>query len=178
MNRRMTFMLAVMVVLLALVAVYCFGLLDEQRAAAAQAYEGLERSRQLAEIIKEHRQRPALAAEQERLSSEINRLIEEAARRADIPAGNLSLITPMPAIRIGDTAYKEKPTQVSLRAVTLKQVVMLMHQLVSGDSGLHARSVDFRTPRGNEGGDQWEVELVLTYLIYEPLQNAAPGVRR
>jgi len=175
MNRRMTVMVSAVVVLLALIALYAYGALIDRQVAAQEAHRGLERSRQLAELIEENRQRPALAADQERVAGEINALIESAAR--GVGAGLPTHITPLQATRIGDTAYKEKPTQVEFQRVTLHQVVDLTHKLTSGDGGLHLRSLRLSAPRADDTGNEWNIELVLTYLIYEPLQPS-PGAPR
>lgn len=173
MNKRMKVMLGVLAALLAVVALYSYSSMSEMQDAARHAREGLERSRQLAELIEQNRQRPTLAASQERLQSEITRLIESAASSAGI--ASVSRMSHSPGGRIGNTPYMEKPTQVTLKKVTLKQVVAMTHKLVGGEGGLHARSLTLTAPRGSASGDEWDVELVVTYLIYEPQATKAPG---
>jgi hypothetical protein len=112
--------------------------------------------------------RPALAAEHERQTSEIIGLIEKAAGEAGVPAENIERITPEMPRRIGDTAYKETPTRVHLRKISLQQLVTLTHALLSADAGLRADSIRLTSPRQAEGADQWTTELVLGYLIYDP----------
>ncbi|KKM17455.1 hypothetical protein LCGC14_1675610, partial [marine sediment metagenome] len=112
--------------------------------------------------------RPTVAAEHERLAAETTRLIEQAARAAKISPDRLVRISPEPPQRLGDTVYKEKPTQVLLKNITLKQLVVLAHTLMGASEGLSIKSIRVTAPRSDSADDRWTAEIVVTYLIYAP----------
>ncbi len=153
--------------LLAAVA-WSYGHLAEQRRAADLArLDSLEVDRMAAQI-RAVRDRPTMADEDERLAEETIGLIEAAARAAAVAPGRLVRITPEPPQRLGDSVYKEKPTAVLLKGVSLRQVVGLVHTLIGGDRGLSAKSIRLSAPRHDDEGELWTAEIVVTYLIYDP----------
>lgn len=168
MTRRSTILLGILAGLLVLTAWWSYRYMASRRRIAATAQADLADCLRIAGQIERLRRRPTLAAHRERLASETTGLIEEAARSAGIPADSLSRISPGRPRRVDDTAYQEKPTRVLLRKVTRRQLVVLMHRLLSAGAGLHAKSIRLSAPRHDDSGDRWTVELVLTDLIYDP----------
>jgi len=170
MNRRMTALLAILAVLLVLTTVWAYGYMASQRDDAAGARANLAACLDLARQIEQFGRRSTIAVNQERVVSDVNAQIEKSARAAGISPESLDRIFPEPSRRIGDTTYKEKPTQVLLRRVTLKQLVTFAYAMASGDPPLHVKSIRVSAPRQEDSDDLWTGELALTYLIYEPLQ--------
>ena len=171
MTPRMKTLLLILGALLLLATVWSGNQFWRRRAAAANARASLEACLHMAAEIEHFRSRPMLAAEHEQLESETTGFIEHSARDAGIAADCLSRITPEPPQRIGDTVYKEKPTQVLLRKVNLEQLVKFLYNLVGTHAGLQSRSIRLSAPRGESGegeGSWWTAEVVLTYLIYDP----------
>jgi hypothetical protein len=114
---------------------------------------------------------PHLAAEDERVASETTASIEVAAKTAGIRPEALVRITPAMPQRLGDTVYKEKPTHIQLRNVTLAQVVRMMHAAVTSPQRLQPRSLRITAPERDDNGETWNAEIVVAYLIYEPLHT-------
>ena len=168
MRRRRTILLAVLVFLLAAAALWSCGYVADRRRSALTAAESLQECRNLAGTIERIRRRPRKADDAERLSTETTGRIEKAARSAGIAGDRLLRITPEPPQRLGDTVYKEKPTQVLLKNVTLKQLTWFVHALTSGADPLHARSIRLAAPRREDTSQSWSAEIALTYLIYDP----------
>jgi len=168
MRRRTTILLTVLAGLLCLAMLWCQNRQSRQKQRALAAMEGLAECRRIAARIRQARRRPALAAERELLGSQITSLIENAARSAGITPDRLVSITPQRADRVGESVYKEKPTLVSLKGVTLKQLVTMVHKLVSSADGLYAERLWLAAPRPQDTGNLWDAELTLTYLIYDP----------
>jgi hypothetical protein len=167
MNRRMRILLLLLAVLLAGLAVWAWQDLSASRQAAETAWADLAACRSAAAKIQAYRRRPTLATDTERLASETTRLIEQAAKKAEISADDLQRISPESSRRIGDTVYREKPTQVLLRKVTV-----LVYDMVAGEAGFTARSLRLSAPREADGGNTWSADLVVTYLIYDPQRPA------
>jgi len=168
MTRRMVTLLAVLAVLLAALALWSYEYLGSRRAMAAAARDDLAACRQLAAEVARLRQGPALACDSERIASEVNSLVETAAREAGLPARSLVRIMPAPAQRLGDTVYKEKPTQVILKRASLKQIVRLLWKLASGESPLGVKALTLRAVQPQDEADLWNADVTLTYLVYEP----------
>ena len=168
MTRRTGILLAIMAGLLCLTALWSYRHAGAQRTAATAAYADLGACRRMGGRIEAARARPALAAERERLASETTSLIEQSARSAGIRAAKLVRIPPPPARRVGRRGYKEKPTQVFLKGVTLRRLVAMLHELTCTEVGLRAKSLRITAPRPEDTGDLWNAEVGLTYLIYDP----------
>lgn len=168
MNARMRIYLVVFTVLLAVVAVWCVRWMLEERDAARAAAADLVTCHGFQAKITRLRNRPALAEDRERRSAEISGPIERAAREAHIPAEQLVRISPEPARRIGETPYKEKPTRVFLKDVSLTNVVTMVHGLTCGETGLDLKSIRLTAPSRDATAGTWSAELAFTYLIYEP----------
>jgi len=132
------------------------------------AFADVQECEQLSARIVGVRNLPTVATDQEEPSGEITGLVEAAATSAGIPAAKLLDIVPQPPARVGDSDYKEKATQVTLKDVTLEQVVKLMHGVVTGRRGLRAKWLRLDARSGEEGGSPWTAEFGLTYMIYDP----------
>lgn len=174
MRRRPLILFATMCALLVMVAVYGFLRMAALRDQAKAAAEDLGECRRMAERIRALSRRPQVAAEQERLSAETSRLIEEAAKSAGIPSGAILRITPGTPQRVADSAYKESPTRVLLKDVTLEQLVKLLHAVASDPDGLYPKSLRIAAPRKDDTGALWTAEIEVTYLIYAPLRTQKP----
>jgi hypothetical protein len=168
MTRRGTVLAAILLALLAAAALWSHGQIASARAAAAGARADLEACYQSAAQIAAYRQRPALAAEREQLFSETTGQIERAARAASIPAERLVRIAPGSPERIGNSPYREKPTHVTLKRISLQQVVAMLHHLGSGERGLRAKSIRVAAADRRDAEWLWDADLVASYLIYEP----------
>ena len=168
MTRRTTVLFTLLAALLAGLAVWNCRFMTEKRRARSVALADLQRCRQIVWKIAALRRRPSMACDEERLSAETIGLTEQAAKSAGIRTDKLTRITPAPPRRLGDTVYKEKPTQVLLKNVTLEQLVGMLYSLAGGEKGLHPKSLRLTAPRADDCGETWNAELVLTYLIYDP----------
>jgi hypothetical protein len=172
MTRRTGILVGVLIVLLLAVTWWSHSRMADSRAAAITAGAAARACRQMTQQIKLCRRRPAIASGQERLASEVTGLIEAAAKAAGIRADKLVRISPEPAQRLEDAAYKDKPTRVRLTDVRLKEFVALLHKLLLDKTGLHDKSIRISASQRDDTGDLWGVELVLTYLIYDPPRPA------
>jgi len=150
--------------------------LAESRAAESVAAQDLVDCRAIASRIESLRQRPAVAGAQLLGAADLSRRIELAAAAANFADGSIERIEPEPARRIGETNYREVPTQVRLRRVTLQQVFTFLHALSATpptadhnqQSILSVSDIRLSAPRGEEAGDRWTVESTLTYTVYAP----------
>ena len=150
--------------------------LSDSRDAAVAAASELAVARGRAARIDSLRRRPAVADLREARATDVTRRVEQAARAAEFPEDSLERIEPEPPRRVGDTAYKEVPTQLRLRRVTLRQVFAFLHKLAAdGEDGppLRVRSVRLSAPRGEEATELWAVDATLVYLVYD---RKAPAV--
>jgi hypothetical protein len=149
-------------------AAMSWGKLDDARRAAIAAAADLDDSARCAQKIQECRGRPVMAADHQKLDAEMASTIEKCAGAAGVDKKQIVRITHDPAQRYMDTAYKEKPTQVILRDVSLKQLVIFLHGILSGELGLQAKTMRLSAPSVDDAGAAWEAELTLTYMIYDP----------
>jgi len=167
-RKRELWLIGTMLALLLLTVLWSYGQMSASKEAVLSAAQDTAQCRHLADRIGQLQHKPSLAGSSELAMTELARLIEQAAAGSEIPGGSLVRITPEAARRIGDSVYKEKPTQVLLRNVTLGQIVRFLHSLTGNDSGLEARQIRLSAPRDQQTGDQWVLEATLGYLIYAP----------
>jgi hypothetical protein len=174
-NARRLFLITA-ILALPLAVGWCALHLGASREAAAQAVADLASAQDIAGRIALLRQRPVVADAREAQGEDISRRIEEAAREAGVEETSLERIEPEPARRLGDTPYREKPTRLRLRHVTLQQLFQMLHALASeapGSSVLRLSSFRLSAPHGEEAGDEWMVESTLSCLVYDPKLSAA-----
>jgi len=168
MNRNRVVLLGVLIGLMGIVALWARSDMLAAKSAAINAGKDLVECRRMTASIESFRKRPARASERVQLASETTGLIEKSARGASIELRNLIRITPQPARRVGDSVYKEKSALVHLKNITLKQLVEMVHHLVTTRRGLHVNAIRMTAPQPNDTGSWWAVELAVTYLIYDP----------
>lgn len=159
---------ALVAALLVAATVASYVYLDAERTRAGQAREDLAACRDAADGIARLQYGPDLAADGERLASEVTGLVERATKAAQLPQHSLKGIMPAPAQRVGDTPYKEKPTQVVVEKANLRSIVALMHGLASSQPPLEIRSLTLTAARAEDDADAWDAGLSVTYLIYDP----------
>ncbi len=156
---------------------WCYAQMTDSRSSARVAVEELADCRELAGRIAILRQRPAVAGSREIGAANLARRIEDAATGAGFSNGSVERIDPQPPRRVGETDYREVPTDVRLRHVTLEQLFSFLHALgtqgsslddASQLSALHVRNIRISAPRGPDAGDLWTVETTLTYTLYSP----------
>lgn len=104
-------------------------------------------------------------------SREFNRLADQASASAGVPRQNIGNITPTPPRRLGETSYQERPVVMLLRQVSIEQLVRFLNELTSGNGGLQVRELLFTTPP-TSGGNQWNVQVTISYLIYSPRETS------
>jgi hypothetical protein len=145
-------------------------LLSSQESSAIAA-TNLQACLRLNAQIKKLREKPLRAGSEARSANELTRLIEASARKADLPQNSLVQIDPQPARRLGNSAYKEQPTHIELRDVTIKQLIVLLHALTDGESGEDLAELRLTAPHNEAvavNEEKWTAEATLTHLIFAP----------
>lgn len=170
MSRRKIILFSILGLLLIWMLYLSYSQFVYQKQRALQASEDLKECSLMVQKIKTLRHRPTLATERERLSDEITGLVERMALSAGLGA-DIVRITHEPAQRIGDSAYTEKPTRITVRKTRLRRLVTLLHGLTRGEHGLRAQTLRLSPNRPDEDADSWDAEFVVTYLIYDPPTN-------
>jgi hypothetical protein len=161
MSRRITRILVLVLLCLAMVSLWSWGRMTDQRRSAARAAEDLALSRATAGRIEQLRQRPSLGTSREP-HQELSRRIEQAAAAAQLGTGSLERIGSEQQRRLSDSVA-ERSRPVFLRQVTLRQLMTFMHTLTEENPGLQIGSLRLSAPRGEEGGELWRAEMTLSY---------------
>jgi len=154
---------------LAALDLFSFWSLEAARDRAVQATRDAALCQHLAERIVALQSKPTIAGSAALAQDNLSRRIEAAVRGAGVAGDDLASIEPDPSVRVGDTAYLEKPTTVQLREVTLQQLARLLCQLTQDGGELRIKSLRLTAPPEEQTGNLWSVEFALTYLIYSPL---------
>lgn len=171
MKSRTLILFALLSAVLWVAAAWSWVYLTDRRESALAADASMRDCRRLADEIRDLRDRPALASDQQEVAAETVRLIESAARSAGIPTDRIVSVSPGRARRLGDTPYQEQPTQVVLRRVQLEPLVKMAHRLITGQRAMRARALRLSAPQPGDTSDFWNAEMELTYLLYDPPDN-------
>ena len=175
-RERRTFTLAMLMLAgLAGAAAWASSRFSESRENAQAAAEDLNACRHLASALETLRRRPNFAGAEEMQLAVLAQQIEAAGRNASLPSGSITRIWPEPARRVGETVYKEKPTQIAVKNVSMRQLVTFLYNLSAGSNGLSVNSLRLTAPRGQDNQDVWSVEATVNYLIYSPPGTEAGG---
>ncbi len=166
--RFLKYAVCILVPVMAIALSYNF--MSGKKNAAYNAKLGLQRCEQIADNMKNLQQQPHLAADREHHDTETTSLIEQAANSAGINPAGIVRITPQPPRRITKTSYKEKNTAVVLKQITLEKLVNMMTSLRSKTDDLKLKSITLIAPNPKDTNRDWNVELVLSYLIYDPIE--------
>jgi len=160
-------LIAVMVVMLLIAAIWNVDWMLDQRARAQFASRDLAACRQHSRVIESLRRKPTVASDKAVGIQELGERIGAALKRAKLSPSALEGVFPQKARRVGDSPYMKKPTSLSLRNVSLEQLGTFLYHLTE-DPGFSISDLRLRSPRSYAGNGTWNAEAVLTYLIYDP----------
>lgn len=158
-------------------AALAFARLSAAKSHALAAQNDLAATRRAAAAFRAARAKPAVAGLRELEHLDLARAIESAAQAAGIGPGDIDSIDPAPPRQLGNSPFKEKPTDLRLRRVTLRQLIVLLHTLAEGPAALTPRSIRLSVPSDQDKPDLWKAELTLAYLLYSPLDPAPESHR-
>lgn len=175
---RQTTMLGLLAFCLAGVAANRWMFLQASRTTAQQAEDDLQDVNRVAGYITAMRHRPAIAGSREIEIEELSQRIEQVAKEAHVASGSIVRIWPEPARRVADSPYLEKPIQVLLRNVDLKQIMSFLHGASSGSQALSVKSLRIVTPHHQDEAALWTAEVTLAYLIFQPPPSGNLGDSR
>ncbi len=100
--------------------------------------------------------------------TELRRRIGEAAQSAGVPSAAIESISQQAPRPLKGTQFEERPTQLQLRQVTMRQWVTFLHTLTADGSALRVGSIRLVAPREQQAGDQWNAEATITALVHAP----------
>jgi hypothetical protein len=165
--------MAVVLAVLIVSAGWSFYWMTSAELSAQNSAENLQICKRLADQIKKMHTQPLRAALETRTSTELAGQIETSAKTANLRQNCILQIDPQTARRLGNTAYKEQPTMVELRDVTLKQLVVFLNALTDDQSGMDVAELRLESSRDDSANAQqteetWLAEVTLSHLIFAP----------
>ena len=166
-DRRRAILIGLLLVGLALAAGWSWSQMRARRVRAERAAATLADCRRLAADIESLKDGPKVAASDGFGVEKLGQRIEQARSQARLGRGSLEGVYPQSSRRIGATPYRRKPISLTLRRLTLRQLVVFLHELTE-PPGLHLRELRLSTPRSEGGEGKWDAEATVTYLLYEP----------
>ena len=168
---------AVSIIALAMIAgiAWSYFFWVDSRGAAESAASDFVACRKLAEQIESLKKKPSLAVSRELQVTELSGRLEAALAKADLAAEDLVRVSAETARRVGDTAYLERETQLTLRDVSLRQVILFLTTLAADGSGLSVSGIRLTASRGVGSEGDWAAELAVSYLVYAPRSDVASG---
>jgi hypothetical protein len=172
--KRQIVYLGAMILLLAVFSLWSWSVMADSRSQALAAGRELVAAKGSLARMDNLRRKPSMAGSSELALTELTRRIDKAATTAGFAQGALQRIVPESDYRPGDSVYKEKPTAVAIKNVTMQQLVSFLYALCADGSGLELRKLQIAAPRDNENADKWTVDLTVAYLLYSP-PTETPG---
>lgn len=168
-RKRQAILVGVMLVLLAITALWSWGRYAAARDRAAAARESTAAVEALAESIEGLRRQPTMGV-QALADTQLTAMLEASARAAGFdPESVILSIRPQPDRRVENTPYRQKTTELRLQRLTLRQLVRFLYDLSSRNPGLRVDGLQLSSPAGEGPAATWTVDpLTLSYLIYAP----------
>ncbi len=175
-QKRRAILIGVMVAMIFAAAIWNVRWMMRRRRSANSAAGEHAACKEIKRQIELLRDRPAVASTEALASQELGEKIAQAARKARLSNGPPRDVFPQAGRPVGDTPYLIKPTLLTLREVSLQQLVAFLYHLTQ-DSGLNVRDLRIWIPHGREVKNVWSSEVTITYLIYKPSSTETRGGR-
>ncbi|MFG0250497.1 MAG: hypothetical protein ACF8OB_16550 [Phycisphaeraceae bacterium JB051] len=173
-NQRLTLWLMLITMMLGGACFWAYQKLETQKRLATVEAKNQDKCQQIAQAIDEIRQKAQTMEPADEMSSLVQH-IQSAASQAGMPMQHVQRIRPSSARRIGQSPYVQKPTQLSLQDVTLKNAVSFLHQLSSTQADMQIKSLRMTAPRLQQGvianattSETWNMEVGLASIAYVP----------
>ena len=177
-----------MSVILASLFAVCMGLLTwsgleylGKRQSARDARENLKRCRLVAQQIERLRESPTQAAIRALPSTEMTKLMEEAAKHAQILPNSVQSIAPQSPQRQGKTDYEWYSTEVQLAPLTWGELQRFIETIALREPSLVVSQLRLRTSKSASEGvilpdlpERWSVQLRLTQAVFAPITKGSP----
>ena len=164
--RKATFFL---IALLFATTIYSFQRWSGKKALAENAAANLSACQQLKSSIEVLRTNPSLASMEVPSQKELTSLFESSAKGVGIADSSITSIRPEADRRINKTSYVEHSTHVELRQITLDKLAQFLLKITALERRILPTSLRLTAPRGRDSSaDSWNVEVVLTYLVFSP----------
>lgn len=170
-TQRETVLMVGAIVALMLVTLWSYGRLDAAYTRANEDGGAWAQSEALTRQIRSLRDQPTLADDHAMQKEDMTRRIANAAAVASLDEKRLIAIEHQTARRLGRSAYLEEPTRMTLKDVTLRQVLTTLDALTKDDSRLRVSRLRLTAPRQDTNAESWIVDVTVTYLIYDPAQQ-------
>ena len=166
--QRLTVWLVVMLLCMTALCFWSWQQLQTQQHLAKATVNDQLKCQRLASEIQAIRD----TAQTQKPEDQINTLvqqIQQAADQASMPMSHVQRIRPATQRRMGQSAYLEKPTQLSLSNITLQKTIAFLHHLVSLQPDLQIQSMRLTEARKNPTSNLWQVEVGLATVVYAPV---------
>jgi hypothetical protein len=151
--------------------------LVEARSSALDAQANLESCQVLADEIVLLRDRETVASDSNVSAEILNAAILELISKAGIPEQQIAEINRVPSVPIAETEYVREDVAISLSGVTIRDAVEFMLLMSESDLGAVPTGLRLVPSRANsrdsEGTERWDVELMLTHLVFAATSNQA-----
>jgi hypothetical protein len=128
-----------------------------------------QRCMNLADEIRELRNRPRRFQDRVLESHAVAAYVEQAAARAGVTLQQISAIRPEPPQRVRDSDYVQTLVKLRLSDLSQEQLARLVFDLEQSVPGMTIRQMRMWAPSAD--AQTWEVELSLLGLSYIPAKN-------
>lgn len=148
---------------------------------ARDAAAGLEQCRLLTKQIELLKQSPTQASLRAFSSTEVTKLVQEAAAKAQISPNSVLSIAPQPPEREGKTDYQRYSTEVQLAPLTWHEFEAFLEGITSQEPSLIVAQMRIANPQGlgsataaPDGPERWGIQLRLTQSVFAPITKGSP----
>jgi hypothetical protein len=160
---------AVILAAVLMAGLWSAGRLVDARESAEMAASDLESCRAMAARIGTMKAGSDAANNGQLDQAALQRKSEEALQSIGLPPSHLVKVAPEAPRTVGQTAYREVPTNLVLRDMTLRQTVGFLLAMTGDGSPLQTRALRLSGANDPAGPDpHWSVEITLAYLMYQP----------
>lgn len=145
------------------------------------AATSLDQCQLLARQIEVWKQSPTQATLRALTSTELTKVIEAAARNAQIPPNSVLSIAPQPLERVGKTDYQRSTTEVQLAPLAWGEFEGFLQSMATQEPSLVVSHMKLTSPQGAGTSaplpdlpEKWAVQLRLTQAVFAPITKGSP----
>lgn len=158
-QRRQVLYLCVLVALLFLADIWCYGQFTDSRSRALQAEQTTTHCLRIGQAIAQRGGLPTVAASSDVLTPDA--LIQQIKHAAEAAELAITMIEPQPPRRV--ESLNEQSIAVELEAVDLKQLVTLLHQITTDVKGVRVCDLQLSSLPDPQGNPTWQAQVILSY---------------
>ena len=170
-QRSRVILFGLLLLVMGVTAVYAWASAAETGNQLMEAQEELREMHRMSADIERLQHRPRIASLELESPDEMSNRVTDALSQPAIRGARLKSLDPQQPIRVAQTDYQQRSTEIQLENVTLRELATFAEGLTRTGQGLQVRDVILAEPAATgtkSGAETWLATVTVTQIIYSP----------